>query len=142
MAQTTLTLQPSDARLPLITTLGEIVRASDYLSDNGFTKHRGKRTLDEIKALNAAVDKFGADIFSDYVYRKPKAVAMKAPTISSEVSYRREENTIRVVDSLTGATIHVDTCSNGHSVRRCNCSKVQPISWLQDIAESWSLVVR
>jgi len=114
--------------------------AKQYLKDNGFTSHRGKRTADEITALNNAIETYG-DIFSDYKYRKPKAQSvMKAPSITKNVAYRRKENVLAIVDS-EGTRIALDhhpAC--GQSIRRCQCGEITPPSWIS--AESWSLELR
>ena len=116
--------------------------AKDFLKDNNFVPHRGKRTAEEVAALNSAIEQYG-NIFSDYTYRKPKDTSfVKAPETTNIINYRRKENTLRGVDFLTGATIQVDFCSQGHSIRRCSCAEVKPIKFLTTIADSWSLVVR
>lgn len=118
------------------------MKAKQFLIDNGFVVKKGRKPADQIKALNEAIEKFGSNIFEDYTYTKPKdVVTLKAPSITSSVSYMRAENTIRIIDTF-GTTIQVDHCQAGHSVRRCSCKEVQPTKFLMDIAESWSLVVR
>lgn len=124
------------------------MKARDWLAAQGLAiaGARGKFSTPAIAALNKALaDGEGFDDWDEQgrkqpqprerviylnkpkpeprVIRKPKEFSTVNAPIVKSLPFVRVENTLSIVDN--GVTINVDHCKNGHSIRRCECRKIE-----------------
>lgn len=72
------------------------------------------------------VEDFDFDIEEE---SKPRKVYRVRP-IEEQMPFVRKENVLSVIDA-EGVLMNVGQCSQGHAIRRCTCSDIQPPKWMK-----------